>query len=94
MGYCILMFFRTSLNFKSLIVVLTVLDNFLMPIIIPYAVMSNIFYDQVLHFEAPGGILAPINFTILLNVTNFMGVLMCLLCDYNKRKSSKILYGI
>lgn len=94
MGYCWLMFFRYSFNVRSLLVIFVVMENFLMPIVIPYAVFSIIIQDRLLHWEAPEGILSPINFFILFNLTNLFGVIMCLLYDYYKRKSSKILYGI
>lgn len=50
MGYCWLMFFRQSFTMNSLLVIYVVMDNFLMPIIIPYAVFSIIIEDRVLHW--------------------------------------------
>ena len=90
-----LMMFRKSLTLKSLLVLYVVMDNFLMPIIIPYSVFSIQIQDRVLHWEAPQeGLLKPINFFVLLNATNVFGVLMSLMYDAYKRKASKILYGI
>ena len=51
--------------------------------------------DQLLGWDAPTeGLLKPINFFVLLNVTNLMAVMMALVYDYYKRKSSRILWGI
>lgn len=88
------MFFKYSMTFKSLGVILVLLDFFLMPILIPYAVMSIFFEDQVLHWAAPEGILAPVSFFAIINFCNVLAVFMALIYDYNKRKASKILYGI
>lgn len=93
MGYCLLMF-KKSFSLKSLLLIFVVFENFLMPIIIPYAVFSIVIQDRLLEWEAPEGILAPINFFTLFNITNFFGTVMVLLYEYQKRKSSKILYGI
>lgn len=38
---------------KSLLVLYVVMDNFLMPIVIPYAIFAIQIQDKVLHWEAP-----------------------------------------
>jgi len=53
MGYCMMMFFRKSFTMKSLLVLYVVMDNFLMPIVIPYAIFAIQIQDKVLHWEAP-----------------------------------------
>jgi len=53
MGYAILMFFRKSFTPKSLLLVIVVVDNFVMPIVIPYAVIAIQIQDMVLHWDAP-----------------------------------------
>jgi hypothetical protein len=93
MGYCWLMF-RKSFNLKSLLFIFVVCENLLIPIIVPYAVFSILIQDQLLQWEAPEGILSPVVFLTLFNLANLFGAIMILLYEYNKRKSSKILYGI
>lgn len=95
MGYAILMFFRYSISPKSLLMLIVITENFLLPIIVPYLVFTIQIQDQILHWEAPNeGLLKPMNFFIMLNLTNLMAIVMALIYDNYKRKSSKILYGI
>jgi hypothetical protein len=95
MGYSILMFFRYSSSCKSFLVLVVISENFLIPIIVPCCIFVIQIQDQLLGLDAPNeGLLKPINFFILLSVTNLLAVIMTFVYDYYKRKSSKILWGI
>lgn len=92
-GYCFLMTFRSSSKFCSFSALLFLLDNYLMPIFLPYPVASVIFEDRVLGWDAPDGILAPSTFWIMFNIFNFLGMGVCLFYQYYRRKAEKIIYG-
>lgn len=93
-GYTILMFFRNEFSFKSLYLVFTVMEMILMPIIIPWTLVSTFIFDGILHVDAPEGFLNPKNCIIMINMASFFMLISCLLFEYYKRNCSKILYGI
>jgi len=74
--------------------VLSVAEMLLMPILIPWPIFSIQIQDQLLHVEAPEGMLSARTFFILFNVMNILCIPSPFFYEYYKRKSSKILYGI
>lgn len=93
-GYCILMFFRTKFSFKSLFLVLNVIEMILLPIIMPWILISLIFFDEILQVDAPTGFLNPKYCIFMWNAASLLMLIGCLLFEYYKRSCSKALYGI
>ena len=60
----------------------------------PWILISNIFFDEVLHVEAPSGFLNPQYSLVMWNVSSVMMLVSCILYESYKRSCSKALYGI
>jgi hypothetical protein len=89
------MLIKNAFNPKLILMFIVIVDNMLMPIMLPYPILSTLFEDQILHLDAPTeGLATAANFMLLFNIGNAIPAMIFLLYDYYKRKSSKILYGI
>ena len=88
------MLFKTKFSFKSLCLVLSVIEMILLPIIMPWILISLIFFDEVLHVDAPTGFLNPKYCMIMWNISSFSMLISCILFENYKRSCSKALYGI
>lgn len=88
------MLFKSKFSFKSLFVVVSVIEMICLPIIMPWILISLIFFDEVLHVEAPTGILNPKYCIAMWNASSLLMLVSCILYEKYKRSCSKALYGI